>query len=33
MIRSETGISYMVFAPENSELFDQLANDVMKKLT
>lgn len=33
MIRDETGISYMVFAPGNTELFDQLANDVMKKLT
>jgi hypothetical protein len=33
MIRDETGISYMVFAPGNSELFDQLANSVMTKLT
>jgi len=33
MIREETGISYMVFGPRNSELFDQLAKDVMKKLT
>lgn len=33
MIRDETGISYMVFAPGNSELFDQLANNVMTKLT
>ncbi len=32
MIRDETGISYMVFGPRNSELFNQLANNVMKKL-
>ncbi len=33
MIRSETGISYMVFAARNPKLFDQLANSVMTKLT
>jgi hypothetical protein len=33
MIRDETGISYMIFAPGNTELFDQIANDVMKKLS
>jgi len=33
MIRDETGISYMVFGPGNIELFDQLANNVMSKLT
>ena len=33
MIHDETGISYMVFGPGNSELFDQLANNVMTKLT
>jgi hypothetical protein len=32
MIRDETGVSYMVFGPGNSELFDQLANNVMTKL-
>jgi len=33
MIREETGITYMVFAPKDVESFDKFANEVMKQLT
>ena len=32
MIREETGISYMVFGPQNAESFDKFAYEVMEKL-
>jgi len=33
LIRKETGISYMVFGPQNAKTFDRFANEVMKELT
>jgi probable F420-dependent oxidoreductase len=33
MIREETGITYMVFAPRDVESFDKFSNEVMKRLT